>query len=162
MMSFRTLLIVFSLLSMACNIQVSSPIQPLDTSEAERIGNEFMAHLVRHENDAAFGMMETELQKESSVAEMTSSLNKLDSECGHPVEYELRHRETGWKVYRNGDQRRTVKMYYSMATTVHPRGKCFFSVEVADNVGQLAVTSFGPLKLALGRLPKWAEEVQRN
>ena len=51
---------------MACNIQVSSPIQPMDTSKAETIGNEFMGHLMRDESAAAFAMMEKEFRDESS------------------------------------------------------------------------------------------------
>jgi len=124
----------------------------MDRRRAKEVSDSFMADLVANQVYQAVGRMEDgEIDKRQAEA----GIRGLFEYCGKPLEYEYKHFETGTRLYSSGRTKSVLKFYYSGKTTQHPKGICFFSVEVVANNSEYEVAVFGPLKLQSGELPEW-------
>jgi hypothetical protein len=127
----------------------------IDRAAAQKVADSFMADLVADRVDGALDKMESEFVHQTGRAQAEAGVRNLFSYCGRPLDREFKHDEIGFKVYPDGRRKPMRKFYYAATTTQHPKGECFFSVEVVPDEGSFRVTSFGPLALQSGQLPDW-------
>jgi hypothetical protein len=127
----------------------------IDRAAAQNLSDSFMAYLVEDRVHDAASQMEPEMFQLFTHEQVEAQIRKLFDYCGRPLDSEFKHDEVGFKVYTSGRTNPTRKFYYAARTTQYPKGVCFFSVEVVPVQNGLGVTTFGPLKLQSGELPKW-------
>ncbi|HKS95152.1 MAG TPA: hypothetical protein VJV74_03350 [Terriglobia bacterium] len=127
----------------------------VDRAAAQKVADSFMADLVADRVDRALDKMESEFIHQTGRAQAEAAVRNLFTYCGRPLDSEFKHDEVGFKVYPDGKRKPMRKFYYAATTTQHPKGECFFSVEVVPDQGSFRVTSFGPLTLRSGQLPDW-------
>jgi hypothetical protein len=129
----------------------------MDRAEAQTVSDSYMSDLVADRVDLALDKMEPEfLQAAGGKTKAEAGLRDLFNYCGRPLEWELRHEETGFFLYGDGRRAPLRGFYYSGKTTQNPKGVCFFAVKVVPGKNGMKVVSFGPLKLLTGQLPEWA------
>jgi hypothetical protein len=136
--------------------QGATPDNPAAWKET---ADQFMADLIAKRTDKAIEKMEPEFIAAVGDKEKAKlAVEKLFDYCGRPLDSEFRHEERGFKLYVTGRKKEMRKFFYSSKTNQHPKGVCFFAVEVvqADDDSAYKVTTFGPLKLLSGNLPDWA------
>ena len=127
------------------------PKSPSDRVAAKTVADSFMSDLVANRTGAALDRMEPELSRPPGRTEMEKALPGLFDYCGRPLDSEFKHYETAFKLYMNGRRKPMQKFYYAAKTDQHPKGVCFFAVEVVPgDTGGFQVTSFGPLKAPTG------------
>ncbi len=145
------------LVSDGCGVLLSPDGSIIDRAAAQRASDAFMSDLVADRVDDALNKMEPEFVQTTGRAQAEAGIRKLFDYCGRPLDKEMRHDEVGFKVYLDGRRKPMRKFFYAATTTQHPKGVCFFSVEVVPgDQSEMKVTSFGPLKLISGQLPEWA------
>ena len=127
----------------------------IDRAAAQKVADSFMADLVADKVDGALDKMEPEFIHQTGRPQAAAGVRNLFAYCGRPLDSEFKHDEVGFKVYLDGRRKPMRKFYYSATTTTHPKGECFFSVEVVPDDGSFRVTTFGPLALQSGQLPEW-------
>lgn len=127
----------------------------IDHAAAQKVADSFMADLVADRADSALDKMEPEFVRQTGRAPAEAAMRNLFTYCGRPLDSEIKHDEVGFKAYPDGRRKPMRKFYYAATTTQHPKGECFFSVEVVPDEGSFRVTSFGPLTLQAGQLPDW-------
>jgi hypothetical protein len=129
----------------------------MDRAEAQKVSDSYMSNLVADRVDLALDKMEPQfLQAAGGKTKAEAALQDLFNYCGRPLESELRHEETGFFLGADGRRAPMRGFYYSGRTTQHPKGVCFFAVNVVPGENGMKVVSFGPLKLLTGQLPEWA------
>jgi hypothetical protein len=127
------------------------------SSEGQKVSDSYMSNLVADRVDLALDKMEPQfLQAAGGKTKAEAALQDLFNYCGRPLESELRHEETGFFLGADGRRAPMRGFYYSGRTTQHPKGVCFFAVNVVPGENGMKVVSFGPLKLLTGQLPEWA------
>jgi hypothetical protein len=149
----QLLCVSVSLVLGACSLVPNG--SSIDRAAAQKVADSFMADLVADRVDGALDKMEPEFVHQTGRAQAEAAVRNLFTYCGRPLDSEFKHDEVGFKVYLDGRRKPTRKFYYAATTTQHPKGECFFSVEVVPDQGSFRVTSFGPLTLQLGQLPDW-------
>ena len=127
----------------------------IDREAAQKVSDSFMSDMVADRVGGALNRMEPEFVQTIGRTEAEAGLRKLFEYCGRPLDWEFKHYEQGFKIYLDGRRKPMLKFYYAANTTQHPKGVCFFSVEVVPDKAGLKVTAFGPLKLQRGQLPEW-------
>jgi hypothetical protein len=128
----------------------------INRSAAQNVADSFMADLVANRVDIAIGKMEPGfVEQAGGSAKSEEAIRNLFNYCGKPLDFEFKHDEIGFKIYAGGQKKPMRKFYYASTTTEHPKGVCFFAVEVVPGHAGLYVTSFGPLTLKSGQLPDW-------
>src|SRR5712692_975610 len=138
-----------------CGLAPSCNRSSINRAAAQKVSDSFMSDLVADWVGDALNKMEPEFVQTTGRAEAEAQLRKLFEYCGRPLDSEIKHDEVGFKLYVDGRRKPMRKFYYAATTTQHPKGECFFSVEVVPDQVGLKVTSFGPLKLLSGQLPEW-------
>ena len=146
-------LLVLSAGCVACNVSTTASI---DREEAQKLSDSFMSDLVNNKVAEAVNLMESGFVKSLGSKDAEATIRKLFEYCGQPKEYEFRHDEIGTRMYLDGRTKPMRKFFYVGATTMHPRGICFFAVEIVPGDNDLRVASFGPLKVLTGKPPEWA------
>jgi len=122
----------------------------VDTVAARKLSDEFMADLIAHRTDAAFDKMEPEFTRMVNRPDFAPQLDKLLQYCGWPLDSELKDVQGGFKLYADGHRNPIRKFIYATTTQQAPKGKCYFSVDVAPSGQSVKVTTFGPLKVTSG------------
>ena len=140
--------ILFVLALGGCGHKTTDP--PNDTEAAHKLSDTFRSDLISHRADSALDKMEPEFIKMINRSEFAPQLEKLFQYCGWPLDSELKDVQGGFKIYADGRKNPTRKFIYAATTNQFPKGKCYFSVEVAPSGDTLKVTSFGPLKVTSG------------
>jgi hypothetical protein len=136
--------LLFLLATVACSHKT------VDTAAARKLSDEFMSDLIAHRTDAAFDKMEPEFTKMMNRSDFAPQLDKLLQYCGWPLDSELKDVQVGSKLYADGHNNPIRKFIYATTTEQAPKGKCYFSVDVAPSGQSVKVTSFGPLKVTSG------------
>lgn len=124
---------------------------PIDPGAAQKLSDSFMADLIAHRTDAALDKMEPEFTRMVSRSDFAPQLEKLFQYCGWPLDSELKDVGTGEKIYPDGHRNPIRKFTYAAATNQYSKGQCYFSVDVVPSGKSLKVTTFGPLKVILGK-----------
>ena len=122
----------------------------VDTVAARKLSDEFMSDLIAHRTDAAFDKMEPEFTKMVNRSDFAPQLDKLLQYCGWPLDSELKDVQGGFKLYGDGHTNPIRKFIYATTTEQAPKGKCYFSVDIAPSGQSVKVTTFGPLKVTSG------------
>ena len=122
----------------------------VDPVAARKLSDEFMSDLIAHRTDAAFDKMEPEFTKTVNRSDFGPQLDKLLQYCGWPLDSELKDIQGGFKVYADSHKKPIRKFIYATTTEQSPKGKCYFSVDIAPNGLNVKVTTFGPLKVTSG------------
>jgi hypothetical protein len=143
------------LLCVACAAMPNG--RAIDYAAARKVSDSFMAALVANNLDDAVGLMEPDFVQELGRAQAEAAVRNLFDYCGRPLDSELKHDETGFKIYRDGHKNPMRKFYYAATTDQNAQGVCFFSVSVVPYQTGLKVTEYGPLKRQTGTLPDWAK-----
>lgn len=147
------ILSIVTVLAAASQISCRGP--SMSREAAQRVSDSFMSYMVADRVGDALNEMELEFVRSIGRTEAEAQLRKLFDYCGRPLDYEFKHYEDGFKFYLDGRKKPMQKFYYAATTTQHPKGVCFFAVEVVLDDAGLKVTSFGPLKLVSSQLPPW-------
>jgi hypothetical protein len=143
------------LLCVACAAMPNG--RTIDCAAARKVSDSFMAALAANNLNDAVGLMEPAFVQELGRAQGEAGVRKLFDYCGRPLDAELKHDETGFKIYWDGHKNPMRKFYYAATTDQNAKGVCFFSVSVVPYQTGLKVTEYGPLKLQTGTLPDWAK-----
>ena len=150
------LLVVFVvILAVACGAGQSGASVNLE--EARKVSDSFMKDLVSDRVDLALNEMEPEFVDALGRLEAEAAIRKLFDYCGRPIDQEFKHDELGTRVDVGHGMRPMRKFYYAATTSIHPKGVCFFGIEVVPSKDRLRIAVFGPLKLQWGELPDWAK-----
>jgi len=140
----------FVLLLCSATVWCGSGCKPKSSSDrvaAKAVADSFMSDLVANRIGAALDRMEPQLSQLPGRTEAEKALTGLFDYCGRPLDSEFKHLETGFKLYTDGRRKPMQKFYYAAKTNQHPKGVCFFAVDVVPgDTGGFQVTSFGPLK----------------
>ena len=116
-----------------------------------------MTDLVDDRVDLALDKMEPEFVNMLGRKEAEAAVRKLFEYCGRPLDQEFKHDEIGVKVDLNYGKRPIRKFYYAATTSMHPKGVCFFGIEIVPSKDRLRVGMYGPLTLKSGQLPSWLQ-----
>ena len=155
----RSRVLMFALVVLVldgCGVLLSPDGSVIDRAAAQKASDAFMSDMVADRVGDALNKMEPEFVQTIWREQAEAGIRKLFDYCGRPLDKELKHDEVGFKVYLDGRRKPMRKFLYAATTTQHPKGVCFFSVEVVPDQSGLKVTTFGPLKLLSGQLPEWA------
>jgi hypothetical protein len=94
--------------------------------------------------------MEPEFTKIVNRSDFAPQLDKLLQYCGWPLDSELKDVQTGSKLYADGHINPIRKFIYATTTQQAPKGKCYFSVDIAPSGQSVKVSTLGPLKVTSG------------
>ena len=151
-------LVLFAvILTVACVVGPAPSGTSLNLEAARKVSDSFMTDLVSDRVDLALDEMEPEFVDAVGRAEAEAAIRKLFDYCGRPLDQEFKHDEIGTRLDVPHGKRPMRKFYYAARTSMHPKGVCFFGIEVVPSKDRLRVAVFGPLKLQWGELPDWAK-----
>ena len=150
-----TLLSFMVFLVQGCDAGPGLGGQTINLEKAREVSDSFMADIVRDRVDLAVSKMEPEFVASLGQTRAEAEIKKLLEYCGRPLEQEFKHSEEGVRLDLKNGNRPMLKFYYAATTSAHPKGVCFFTIEVVPSTENLRVAVFGPLMLKSGLLPEW-------
>ncbi len=155
MMVHFAALVMFA--SSVCAVGGDKPNASTERASAKAVADSYMSDLVANQIGKALDRMDPGfVASTGSRTDAEKAIVKLFDYCGRPLDSEFKHDETGFKLYANGRKKPMRKFYYAATTDQHPKGVCFFAVEVVQgDKGGFQVTTFGPLKVVSGQLPEF-------
>ena len=141
--------------SAICAVGKDKPSASSERASAKAVAESFMSDLVGNQIRKALDRMEPEfVAAAGGRTDAEKVVIKLFDYCGRPLDSEFKHDEIGFKLSANGRKKPMRKFYYAASTNQHPKGVCFFAVEVVPgDKGGFQVTTFGPLMVVSGQLP---------